>query len=263
MNRLIKSIILCFAAIAVMAQKAQIKVEYTEKYQNWTGANKREKMVLLANGITSHYYNPMTLIVDSMISTPQGTVTFNSMVEAANAAGKRPSLLPGSRTYVIKSIPEETIMYYGEAAGELGHYKEPFGEQNWMITDSTAYVMDYECILAKTDYHGRHWRVWFSPEIPITDGPWKLCGLPGLILLADADNGKYVFEATGIENTDIVFPQKMYGHERSESAKRKEMLALQWHFYNTSAAQMNAQYGISMPDDPLPDRFDLIETDYK
>ena len=40
------------------------------------------------------------------------------------------------------------------------------------------------------------------------------------------------------------------------------MLTLQWHFYNTSSAQMNAQYGISMPNSPLPDGFDLIETDY-
>ena len=263
MKRLITPIIVSFVAIVAMAQKAQIKVEYTEKYQNWTGANKREKMVLLANGKTSHYYNPMTLVVDSMLSTPQGTVTFNSMVEAANAAGQRPSLLPGTRTYVIKSIPEETIMYYGEVAGELGHYMEAFGEQNWVITDSTAYVLGYECIMAETDYHGRHWSVWFSPEIPINDGPWKLCGLPGLILLADADNGKYIFEATGIENSDIAFPQKMYGHEQSEFAKRKDMLKLQWYFYNNSASQMNAEYGISMSDDPLPDGFDLIESDYK
>lgn len=65
----------------------------------------------------------------------------------------------------MKSIPEKNLTYYGEAAGELGHYEEQFGEQNWVTTDSTALILGYECIIDETDYHGRHWRVWFSPEL--------------------------------------------------------------------------------------------------
>ena len=264
MKKILTSIIMCFAAIASFAHdSAQIKVEYTERYQNWTGANKKEKMLLLANDEISHYYNPMTLLVDSMLSTPQGTAQFNSMVEAANAAGQRPSLLPGARTYVIKSIADGKINYYGEAAGELGHYEESMNEQKWEIADSAAIILGYECMMAETDYHGRHWKAWFTPEIPICDGPWKLCGLPGLILRAEADNGKYRFEATGIENSSMAFPAQMYGHNLSEPVKRKDMLKLQWTFYNNSGASMNAEYGISMPDDPLPDGFDIIETDYR
>lgn len=72
MNRLITFLLLCFTVSTVIAQEnAQIKVEYTERYKNWTGANKKEKMILLANGDISHYYNPMTLVVDSMLSTPK------------------------------------------------------------------------------------------------------------------------------------------------------------------------------------------------
>lgn len=60
MNRLITFLLLCFTVSTVIAQKnAQIKVEYTERYKNWTGANKKEKMILLANGDISHYYNPI------------------------------------------------------------------------------------------------------------------------------------------------------------------------------------------------------------
>ena len=57
--------------------------------------------------------------------------------------------------------------------------------------------------------------------------PWKLCGVPGLILKANADNGKYRFEATGIEASNRLFPEKMYGHELSNRMKRKDMLELQ------------------------------------
>lgn len=264
MKRIFAFLIMCLVVIAALAQEStRIKVEYTERYQNWTGSNKKEKMLLLADGDKSHYYCPMSLVVDSMLSTPEGTVQFNSMVEAANAAGQRPSLLPGSRTYVVKNFKDGKTVYYGEAAGELGHYDEKMDELNWEITDSSRTVLGYECISAETDYHGRHWKAWFAPEIPVHDGPWKLCGLPGLILLAEADNGKYRFEATGIEVTDRPFPPKMYGHALSTPTKRKDMLSLQWTFYNNSGAQMNAAYGTSWHDVPLPEGFDLIETDYK
>lgn len=45
--------------------------------------------------------------------------------------------------------------------------------------------------------------------------------------------------------------------------KRKDMLSLQWKFYNNSGAQMQAEFGITAHDDPLPEGFDLIETDYR
>jgi len=32
------------------------------------------------------------------------------------------------------------------------------------------------------DYGGRHWVAWFSPDIPIINGPYKFTGLPGLII---------------------------------------------------------------------------------
>lgn len=55
----------------------------------------------------------------------------------------------------------------------------------------------------------------------------------------------------------------MYGHELSNRVKRKDMLKLQWTFYNNSGAQMNAEFGTSMHEVQLPKGFDLIETDYK
>ncbi len=262
---------MCFVAIAAVAQEkadmsqnAILNVEYTERYQNWTGANKKERLILLANSEESRYYNPKTQIVDSMLSTAEGTAQFNNMVDAANAAGQRPSLLPGSRTYIIKSRTNAELKCFEEAAGELGNYTEPMNEQNWTVCDSTKSILGYNCVMAEMDYHGRHWIAWFSPDIPLQDGPWKLCGLPGLILAADADNGKYSFEATGLEVVNKPFPKKIYGHDLSEKMDRKEMRRTTWSFYNNSGAQMSAKYGtVAIPEVELPEGFDLIETDYK
>ena len=52
---------------------------------------------------------------------------------------------------------------------------------------------------ASCDFGGRRWEAWFTPEIPYSEGPYKFCGLPGLILnIADTD-GHYVFELLSIE----------------------------------------------------------------
>ena len=92
--------------------------------------------------------------------------------------------------------------------GEYGYYEEPFSEIDWQIVeDSTKTVLGYQCIMASTDYHGRKWTVWFTPEIPVQDGPWKFCGLPGLILEAAEEKGHHHFTADGIEqSSQSIYP---------------------------------------------------------
>jgi hypothetical protein len=139
MNRLITLLLLCFTVSTVIAQKnAQIKVEYTERYKNWTGANKKEKMILLANGDISHYYNPMTLVVDSMLSTPQGTVQFNSMVEAANAiASEHLEIVTANPFDVMTRIKNAGAIFIGEYSSEpLGDYFA--GPNHVLPTNGTA-----------------------------------------------------------------------------------------------------------------------------
>lgn len=250
------------ALLSASAQKVHLKVGYVENYRNWTNAPIKNDFVLLVSDEESRYYNPMTQIVDSMLSTPQGTAHFNSLVQAANDAGHAPELLPVSRTFVFKNYKDKTMRCYEEPAGEFNYYIEAFDEQNWQVTDSTKTILGYECFMAEADYHGRHWKAWFTPEVPVQEGPWKFCGLPGLILEMSADNGAYKFRATGLETVNIDFP-KVYGQEGIKQKDRIKMLRRQWDFYTNGDAEMTALTGKPFPKFPLPEGFDLIETDYK
>jgi P pilus assembly chaperone PapD len=44
----------------------------------------------------------------------------------------------------------------------------------------------------------------YSEDIPTSAGPWKLCGLPGLVLKAEADGGIHRFTLANLER--IVSP---------------------------------------------------------
>ena len=79
-------------------------------------------------------------------------------------------------------------------------YEEPeIPQQEWELLDSTKTIGDYTCLAAKTLFRGRNYFVWFTPEIPLPFGPWKLNGLPGVILEAADEERRIVFTARAIQ----------------------------------------------------------------
>lgn len=111
-----------------------------------------------------------------------------------------------------------------------------------ILEDSTKNVLGYECVLAVTDYHGRTWKAWFAPEIPISDGPWKFRNLPGLVLMAQTPDSTFSFEATGIENFTGAFP-KIYGQDQYSRIDRKEALAANEKYLDNIENVLSAQHG--------------------
>ncbi|MDO5607310.1 MAG: GLPGLI family protein [Capnocytophaga sp.] len=76
---------------------------------------------------------------------------------------------------------------------------------NWEIQHGKkATIMGMECTQAKGSFRGRSYTVWFTPEIPVPFGPWKLGGLPGLILEASDDLGGATFVADKIEKLQSI-----------------------------------------------------------
>jgi GLPGLI family protein len=81
-------------------------------------------------------------------------------------------------------------------------YQEPINQFEWqIIADQSETILGYECIKATTSFRGRKFEVWFTLSIPISLGPWKFSGLPGLILKAKDTNGLFTWEAMGMTQT--------------------------------------------------------------
>lgn len=70
--------------------------------------------------------------------------------------------------------------------------KEETPEIQWTLSDDTLHVSNYLCQKATTTFRGLTWQVYFTEEIPSSAGPWRLRGLPGLIVRAESGAHSFV-----------------------------------------------------------------------
>lgn len=282
--RFIAILLLLCAFLEVSAKKktqdysrAEIKVGYNyhKKSMRSDGiAVERDvPFILLANHNQSKFYCPGTEYRDSLLSTPSGRAKERQMFDAAASAymqNRDRSAMDGvvyhTRLYVTKDFANSVSTTYDEAGmGECGYYEEPFSEIDWVIDeDSSKTVLDYQCVMATTDYHGRKWTVWFTPEIPMQDGPWKFCGLPGLIMEASDSSGQHSFSVSGIEASSRPI-SPVFG-TKYEKMNRLDMLRAERYYRDNSNSMAKAATDGMLdlgPDVPPQTEYDFLETDYR
>ncbi|PZU91137.1 MAG: hypothetical protein DI529_01285 [Chryseobacterium sp.] len=95
---------------------------------------------------------------------------------------------------------------------------------NWQILSDKKKIAGYNVQKAIANYGGREWSAWFTSEIPISDGPYVFCGLPGLIVSIEDKNTEYVF--------NLIETKKNRG-ELFDA--RKQLIAIDWNQFEQLA----------------------------
>lgn len=195
---LVSTALVQIQAKGLTSGKTTIKASYTERY--YTVASLTDRMTLDTDGSTSHFYsenlNREKEIIDSLNSTG------NVSIEALNMATKE--CTNGQTYHIYKGVPEDGRLTFTDelTADEIFRYMEDMPQMNWKLLEGDTVIIGYRCQKAEAELRGRRWTAWYSPDIPIQDGPWKLGGLPGLILKAEESEGLYSFECPGVERAD-------------------------------------------------------------
>lgn len=104
---------------------------------------------------------------------------------------------------VYQNLPKGKMTVQSTITPNLYSYEEKRYPVQWTVTESEDTVCGYSCRVAHGEYGGRKWTVKFAPEIPVQNGPWKLTGLPGLILDAQDSEGIHHFTAIAFRNGSV------------------------------------------------------------
>lgn len=213
-----------------------------------------DRKILLIGDSVRHFYSDYQRCSDSATTAAKGPfrpMTFSGKIKPE-----------GYDMYVFSAEKRRTVF---EPVTDLSlyRYQEEIEKVQWNISSDTGTILSYPCKKATACFRGREWEVWFTMDIPLDAGPWKLCGLPGLIMKASDNREHYVFECIGIENISkkkqpVITPQRTYGD--FIECTRQEYMKAQRQFYENYVNSLLAMgYNISIIDDS-GHRMELIKT---
>ncbi len=89
----------------------------------------------------------------------------------------------------------------------------------WTLTDDTVTVGGYLCQTATCKFRGVAWTVCYTEEIPSSAGPWRLRGLPGLIVKAESEAHTFSLAGLRQEASPITAPEHRPDVQRMKYAK--------------------------------------------
>lgn len=263
---------------AMAAEKADLEAIYTCQAPQIGDSTKLQSrnMTLVCNSLKSKWFNEMSEYCDSLTSTPDGKNQLRK-IQAAAWMTQGPDgsitvdMTKGNAprktvyTYVLTDVRDARQDVYDKLGDELVTYSEPLDGQKWeIVDDSLATIKGHECVMAVTDYHGRRWKAWFAPELPVQFGPWKLRGLPGLILKAETPGG-FSFEVTdlGASSREI---KPVYSQNDYQRTDRKKALSDEEYYHNNALKLLQAKHGVTVNvsgvENPKASPKDYIECDY-
>jgi GLPGLI family protein len=95
----------------------------------------------------------------------------------------------------------------------------------WSLKEDTAILVGLLCHKATGSFAGRDWEAWYSMELPLSEGPYKFGGLPGLIVDLRSVDDEFHFKlktVTRLEASDYI-PQ-VPKYKMVDDQKFKEMV---------------------------------------
>lgn len=109
-------------------------------------------------------------------------------------------LITTKRPYFIyKDFEKKKLILSDYIAARKYVINDTVNNFKWKISTESSKVKGFVCRKASLNFRGRTYHAWFTQQIPIQNGPWKFCGLPGLIVKISDTDGDFVYELNGID----------------------------------------------------------------
>lgn len=198
-----------------MAQKNKViaRVNYTmvtKKDTSKVKGAKSEEMVLFVakdaslftskSKINYELSQDQKMIARSLMSAGSGSAPVAIRIDRSGA-----ELL--SKTNYTNFLSSKKSYTIHEIFGQRYVIESDLPVLKWSLNKDTTNLSGIHCQQATAIVDEKKWTAWFAPTLPFSLGPWKLQGLPGLILHANCEDDELSFVFSSVENateTDFV-----------------------------------------------------------
>ncbi|QDW26160.1 GLPGLI family protein [Pedobacter sp. KBS0701] len=138
-------------------------------------------------------------------------------------------IVEGKEPFVYKDFNEKKLVTADYLGAKTKLIMDTLLNFKWTITREKKKIMKFNCTKAQVQFRGRNYIAWFTEDIPIQNGPWKFCGLPGLIVKVDDSMSIFSWELTGItlkakfDKSTVAIPRE---YNEDKGISHKQFIAL-------------------------------------
>lgn len=118
---------------------------------------------------------------------------------------------------------------------------DTFGDITWVLQPERKRFGQYEGRRATGTFRGRTYEAWYCLDIPIPSGPFKLGGLPGLILEAASTDGKVKFLFGSLEISGTLTDTIRMPSGKDINMSYTELINEQTEFNRNTEKKLKAQ----------------------
>ncbi|MBR6249848.1 MAG: GLPGLI family protein [Bacteroidales bacterium] len=248
-----------FAQDLTVIDKIKFKCSYEYKYMLDTTTSKYSSVDILHLQIgskSSKCFSYRTYQHDSIDAYGNLRETYNQIFREVKSKGWNKKELvkrlphKGMTTYVFKNHPDGKVTVLDNIFTDNFQYEDDVNPQEWDLQeDSVKTILGHECQKATCKFRGREWTAWFALDVPISDGPWKFCGLPGLIMEVYDKGEQQYFCINGLQQVDSAEPL-YFGIDgkdvsKFQKVKRTDFLKSAYEYFRDPEKYRTMSTGIS------------------
>ena len=150
------------------SQEQIVKIDY-DLYVNGFSMSTKNSELFIGDEYSLFVWNDTISRIEEE-ETEENQLKFS--LEVTDSIGKMNYYTRNKDSIFTRSVGLEEVQILKE--------KRPAIE--WELHPEIKTIGKLECNKASCSFRGRTYEVWYTPDIPIFEGPWKLHGLPGLVM---------------------------------------------------------------------------------
>lgn len=238
---------ICFSQKLDIIDEVKYKGVYEVSKPKGYHQAESEKFVLLVGDTYTSFIGETKMKYDSIRKKTSNIEILMSVVPTGSNSGSL------SKEIVLVSRTDNMVTVLDKPAFKGMFYSEKITSK-WILYDQFKTINGLKCQKATIDYCGRSYEVWFTKEIPLSVGPYKFFGLPGLVVSVQDTNCLFHFELSSFEKIGY-FKTINFSTDGAVKATKKELQNVYVNFlsnpqftFEAAGVTMTAQDGSNMSD---------------